>query len=125
MVFPAYWGIIQSDNTTVANPISSKSISLSLQMHPVDTTSCTTLSLSGQECKQHINLKDLWHLPTTQKGVVNAIVLSGLYKYPDGYWELYMDNHYTALELSVMLKAKYKIVACRTICSNHKSWDQS
>ncbi len=40
----------------------------------------------------------------TQKAVVNAIVSIGLYKDPFGFCELYMDNHYSAPELFVMLK---------------------
>ncbi len=55
-------------------------------------------------------LQDLWHLLTTQKYVLNTIVLSGLYKYPDGYLELFMDNCHKEPELFVMLKTQYKIL---------------
>ncbi len=47
--------------------------------------------------------------------VVNAIVSTGLYKDSDGFRGLYMDNHYSAPELFVKLKTKYKILACGTI----------
>ncbi len=34
-----------------------------------------------------------------------------------------MDNRYSAPELFVMLKLKYKILACGTIRTNRKGWD--
>ena len=34
------------------------------------------------------------NLPTTQKAVVNAIVLSGIDNEPNGMREIYMDNKY-------------------------------
>ncbi len=37
--------------------------------------------------------------------------------------QLYMDNHYSAPELFVMLKKKYKILACCTVRINRTGWD--
>ena len=48
-------------------------------------------------------VEEAWHLPTTQKAVVNAIVLSGIHNDPDGMREIYMDNRYTALEPFILL----------------------
>ncbi len=47
----------------------------------------------------------------TKKAVVNIIVSTGLYMNPNGFCKQYMDNHYSSLELFVMLKTKYKILA--------------
>ncbi len=58
-----------------------------------------------------------------QKAAVNAIVSTGLYKDPDRFQELYMDNQYSAPELVVMLKTKYKSLACCTITTNRKGSD--
>ncbi len=49
---------------------------------------------------------------------------TGLYKDPDGFQELYMDNWYSAKELFVMQKTKYKILSCCMILTNRKGWDQ-
>ena len=35
-----------------------------------------------------------------------------------------MDNCYTSTHLFVLLREKYKILACRTIRANCKGWDQ-
>ncbi len=55
--------------------------------------------------------KDLCILLITQKVVVNAIVSTGLYRDPNGFHELYMENHYSAEEVFVVLKTKYKILS--------------
>ena len=58
-------------------------------------------------------------LPTMQKAVVNALASCGIVNDPDGMRKIYMDNHYLALELFLMLREKYKILACGTI---HQNW---
>jgi hypothetical protein len=63
------------------------------------------------------------NLPTTQKAVVNAIVLSGIANEPDGMREMYMDNRYSAPTLFVLLREKYNILACGTVQSNRKGWN--
>jgi hypothetical protein len=70
-------------------------------------------------------IQEAWYLPTTQKVVVNTIVSSGISNDPDGMHELYMDNHYTAPELFVLLCEKYQILACGTIHSNRTGWDSN
>ncbi len=71
--------------------------------------------------KQNIGIaKDLWKLPTTQNVVVNAIVSTGLYMNPDGFCEIYMDNCHSTWELFVMLKTKYKILACGAVRTNRR-----
>ena len=70
-------------------------------------------------------IQEAWHLPTTQKAVVNAVVSSGINNDPDGMREIYMDNRYTAPELFVLLREKYQILACGTIRSNRKGWDSN
>ena len=45
------------------------------------------------------------NLPTTQKAVVNAIVLSGIANEPNGMREIYMDNRYSAPTLFVLSTA--------------------
>ncbi len=59
-------------------------------------------------------VEEAWHLPTTQKSVVNAIVTSGIHNNPNGMYELYMENQYTAPELFVLLQERYQILACGT-----------
>ncbi len=72
-------------------------------------------SISIREKLKNIGIaEDLWKFPTTQKADVNAIVSTRLYTDPDRFCESYMDNHYSALELFIMLKTKYKILACGT-----------
>ena len=63
-------------------------------------------------------VEEAWSLPTTQKAVVNAIVMSGLSNDPFGKRKLYKDNRYTALELFVLLRDKYQILLCGTIRNN-------
>jgi hypothetical protein len=43
------------------------------------------------------------NLPTTQKAVVNTIVLSGIANEPNGMREIYMDDRYSASTLFVLL----------------------
>jgi hypothetical protein len=62
-------------------------------------------------------------LPTTQKAVVNAIVLSGIANDTDGMREIYMDNRYSAPSLFVLLREKYSILACGTVRSNRTGWN--
>ena len=59
----------------------------------------------------------------TQKAVVNTIISSGLENDLDGMRELYMDNRYTSPHLFILLREKYKILACGTIRANRKGWD--
>jgi hypothetical protein len=70
-------------------------------------------------------VEEAWHLPTTQKAVVNAIISCGIHNDPDGMREIYMDNRYTAPELFVLLRERYQILACGTIRSNRKGWNSS
>ncbi len=49
------------------------------------------------------------------KVVVNAKVSTGLYPDSNGFCKLFMDNHYSASELFVMVKTKYKILAYGTV----------
>lgn len=63
-------------------------------------------------------VEEAWHLPTTQKAVVNAIISSGIHNNPEGMREIYMDNRYTAPELFLLLRERYQILACGTIRSN-------
>ncbi len=66
--------------------------------------------------EQNIGIKeDLWKLPMTQKVVVNAIFSTRLYIDPNWFCKLYIDNRYSAPELFVILKTKYKILECVTI----------
>ena len=62
-------------------------------------------------------------LPMMQKEVVNALVSCGIVNNSDGMREIYMDNCYLAPEIFVMLREKYKILACRTVHQNQKGWD--
>ncbi len=55
--------------------------------------------------------------------VVKSIVSTRLYTDPNGFCELDMDNCYSALELFVMLKTKYKILAHGTVGTNRRGWD--
>ncbi len=74
--------------------------------------------------KQNIGIaEDLWNLPMTQQAVTNAIFSTGLYTDPNGFCELYMDYHYSAFELFVMLTPKYKILACGTARKNRRGLD--
>ncbi len=57
--------------------------------------------------------------------MVNVIDSTRLYENPDGYRELRMDNYYTSPELFVMLNTQFKFLACGTIQTNRKGWDQS
>ncbi len=59
-----------------------------------------------------------------QKAVVNAIVSTRLCTDPNESRKLYMDKHHSAPELFVMLKTKYQILACDTVQTNWKGWDQ-
>ena len=61
--------------------------------------------------------------PTTQKAVVNAIVLSSIANKTNGMREIYMDNRYSELTLFVLLHEKYKILACGTVRSNQTGWN--
>ncbi len=36
-----------------------------------------------------------------------------------------MNNYCSVAELFVMFETQYKILACGTICTNKKGWDQS
>jgi hypothetical protein len=69
--------------------------------------------------------EEAWSLPTTQKAVVNAVISSGIDNDPEGMREIYMDNRYTSPDLFVLLREKYKILACGTIRTNRKGWDPS
>ncbi len=76
--------------------------------------------------KQNIGIaEDLWNLPMTKKVVMNAIVSTGLCMDPNGFHELYMNNCYSAPELFVMLKAKYKTLTCGTVWTNRKCWEKN
>ena len=70
-------------------------------------------------------VKEVWSLPTTQKAVINAVVLLGISTDPDGMHELYMDNCYVAPELFGLLREKYQILACGIIWSNSKGWNST
>ncbi len=63
------------------------------------------------------------NLPTTQKAVVNSIIAKQLGDNPYGYCKLYTENRYSAPEIFVMLKLKYKILAYGTIRPNKKGWN--
>ena len=63
------------------------------------------------------------NLPTTQKAVVNAIVLSGITNEPNGMREIYIDNRYSAPTLFILLREKYSILACGTVRSNQTGWN--
>ncbi len=76
--------------------------------------------------KQNIGIaEDLWNLPMTKKVVMNAIVSTGLCMDPNGFHELYMNNCYSAPELFVMLKGKYKTLTCGTVWTNRKCWEKN
>jgi hypothetical protein len=72
----------------------------------------------GKNATNDFILEEAWMLRTTQKAVVNAIMLSGLANDPDGMHKVYTDNRYSAPPLFVLLHEKYKILACDTIQSN-------
>ncbi|KAL3800369.1 hypothetical protein HJC23_003665 [Cyclotella cryptica] len=79
---------------------------------------------SSKPDKYRINFFVMAHdLPTTQKTVVNAIVLSGIANEPNGMREIYMDNRYSTPTLFVLLQEKYSILACRTTQSNRTGWN--
>ncbi len=59
------------------------------------------------------------------KAIVNEIYSTRLYTDANGFCKLYMDNHYSAPELFAMLKTKYKILACGTVWTNRRGWDQN
>jgi len=63
------------------------------------------------------------NLPSTQKAVVNAIVLSGITNEPNGMQEIYMDNRYSVPTLFVLLQEKYNILACGTVRNNRTGWN--
>ncbi len=107
----------QLDNTTVMIYISIKL----MPTHLVDTN-----DIYQSKNINNVSLwQNTWNLPTAQKGVVNAVVVTRLCKDPNSYRELFMDNSYLALELFVILTSQYKILACRVICDNRMGWDQS
>ena len=67
------------------------------------------------------NIKEeAWHLSTTQKTVVNAILQSRIENDPDGMRELYMDNHYEAALLADLLHEKYKVLTCGRLRTGRK-----
>jgi len=59
----------------------------------------------GKNATNAFIAEEAHNLPTTQKAVVNAIVLSGIAN--DSMREIYMDNHFSALELFVLCYEKY------------------
>ena len=63
---------------------------------------------------------EAWKLLTMQKVVVNTVLCNRLANDPDGMCEIYMDNHYHAPSLFILLREKYQILACGTICNNRK-----
>jgi hypothetical protein len=48
----------------------------------------------GKNATNALIAAEAHNLPTTQKAVVNAIVLSGIPNEPNGMREMYMDNRY-------------------------------
>ncbi len=50
----------------------------------------------GKNASNAFIAQEEWHLPTTQKAVVNAVLSSGIINRPDGMREIYMDNRYSA-----------------------------
>ncbi len=56
----------------------------------------------------------LWNLPTKQKAGENAVVSTWFCEDPNGYRELYMNNHYSTTELFIILKTQYKFLASGT-----------
>ncbi len=53
---------------------------------------------------------------------MNAVVSTGLYKDPNGYRELHLDNCYSVVEIFKLLKASNKILAYGIICTNREGW---
>lgn len=49
--------------------------------------------------------------------------MSGIANEPNGMREMYMDTHYFALSLFVLLHEKYKILACGTVRTNRTGWN--
>jgi len=74
----------------------------------------------GKNSENAFNPREIWDLPTTQKAIMYSIIATKLGADLNGYQELYMDNIYSAPELFLMLKLKYKLLACGTIRTNHK-----
>ncbi len=68
--------------------------------------------------------QELWNFPTKQKAVVNEIISTRVYKFPNGFQELFLDDRYLAPELFILLKMQYKIIVYGTICTNRKEWDK-
>jgi len=67
--------------------------------------------------------KEICHLPTTQKALVNLVLQSKLHNEPNGYRVIFSDNRYTCAEVAVMLRDKYKILLCGTTRTNRKGWN--
>ncbi len=107
VILQAYPIIIQSDNITIANWTSIELIFI-LCNASTGHNFINHIDVYQGENEHNIGIvKDLWNLPTAQKVVVNEIVSIRLYMDPNGFHKLYMDNHYSALELFVVLKKKY------------------
>ncbi len=46
--------------------------------------------------------KEIFHLPTTQKALVNSVLQSKLHNKPNGYKVIFSDNCYTCAEVAVL-----------------------
>ncbi len=55
---------------------------------------------------------------------MNAIFSTRLYTDPDGFCKLYIDICYSVPKFFVMLKTKYKILACGAFWTNREGRDQ-
>ncbi len=81
-----------------------------------------TISLYQGKCTNHFNSQRSLESPNNTKSSCECNSFNQTID-PDGFRELYMDNQYSVPELFVMLKTKYKILACGTICTNRKGRD--
>jgi hypothetical protein len=68
--------------------------------------------------------REIQHLPTTQKAVVNAVIKSGIAIDPEGQRCLFMDNRYQCAELAILLRDSYQISSCGTTRVNRNGWNK-
>ncbi len=117
MEFAAYCNIIPLGNVTTANWMNIKPTFTYWLMHQTDIILYITLMCIEYQGKNINNISSplyLWNLPTKQKAGENAVVSTWFCEDPNGYRELYMNNHYSTTELFIILKTQYKFLASGT-----------
>ncbi len=62
-------------------------------------------------------------LPTTQKAVINAFLMEGISKDPDGCHVIHTDNRYASSKLAVRLRTQHNVLINGTTHTNQKGLD--